>query len=116
MDITTYLDHPLDRYRRVPEMTALADRVAAQDAGTVFGDLLTVLGTRRLTGEGLRRLHVLLSQLHHAHPTVVDGALDAEQRDLITTVWQLARDPEGGETRDLRHPRLPERRLHHTHP
>jgi hypothetical protein len=43
----------------------------------------------------------------------VDGVLDAELRDLVTTVWDLARAPEGGETHVLRHPGLPERRLHH---
>lgn len=99
VDITAYLDHPLDGYRRVTHMTRLATTVAARDARTVFGDLLDVLGTRALTGEDLRLLHVLLSHIHHAHPALADGQLDAEQRDLITTVWQLARQPdeEGGD-------------------
>jgi hypothetical protein len=96
VDITAYLDHALDRHRRVIEMTALADTVAATGAPAVFADLCTILGSRPLSGEDLRRLHVLLSQLHHAHPALVDGQLDAEQRDLISTVWQLPRTSEEG--------------------
>jgi hypothetical protein len=115
VDITAYLDHALDRHRRVIEMTALADLVAARDAALVLRDLGTVLALRPLSGEDLRRLHVLLSQLHHAHPRTVDGVLDAELRDLVSTVWQLTRDATGGgETDDvLRRAGLPERRLHH---
>jgi len=103
VDITAYLDHPLDGYRRVNHMTRLATTVAARDAGVVFDDLLDILGSRALTGEDLRLLHVLLSHIHHAHPRLVDGQLDAEQRDLITTVWQLTRTPdeEGGDHRVL---------------
>lgn len=90
MQITKYLDHQLGRHRRVLEMTALADRVAARPADDVLTDLRDVLETRTLSGEDLQRLHVLLSQLYHAHPDV-DGALVDELRDVVTTTWQASR-------------------------
>lgn len=86
MDLTAYLDHTLSPYRRVLEMTTLANRVAERDPGAVLDDLRTVLEVRALSGEDHQRLHVLLSQLHHAHPGL-DGTLVHQLRSVVTTAW-----------------------------
>lgn len=90
MQITEYLDHDLDRHRRVLDMTALADEVAAGPTTDVLNDLAAVLETRALTGEDLQRLHVMLSQLYHASPDV-DRTLVAELRDVVSTAWEQTR-------------------------
>jgi hypothetical protein len=90
MRIAEYLDHQLDKNCRVLHMTALADRVAACPAGAVLDDLRAVLEVRVLSGEDHQRLHILLSQLYHAHADV-DGALVRELRDVVTTVWETSR-------------------------
>jgi hypothetical protein len=84
--VADYLDRDLSPYRRVIEMTALANQVAERDAGDVLADLRTVLGARALTGEDHQRLHVLLSQLHHAHPGLDTGAVH-RLRHAVTTAW-----------------------------
>lgn len=86
MDLTAYLDHTLSPYRRVLEMTALANRVAERDAGAVLDDLRAVLEVRALSGEDHQRLHVLLSQLHHAHPGL-DTDTVHRLRHTVTTAW-----------------------------
>jgi hypothetical protein len=106
MRITEYLDHTLDETCRVPHMTALADRVAARPAGAVLDDLRAVLEVRALSGEDHQRLHILLSQLYHAHADV-DGDLVNELRDVVTTTWQASRTwhrTEGGDVDVLLEP------------
>lgn len=101
MDITAYLNHQLRPYGRVPELTALADHVAQQPVADVLTDLRRVLATRALTGEDVRRLHVLLSQLHHAQPAIGPGVMDRLRRAVTTT-------QRGGEGDVLRKPGLPQ--------
>jgi hypothetical protein len=88
--ITEYLDHALGTHKRVLDMTALADKVAEGPTSEVLGDLAAVLEARTLTGEDLLRLNILLSQLYHAKPDI-DGDLDAELRDRVSTVWERSR-------------------------
>lgn len=90
MRITEYLDHALGRHKRVLDMTALADKVAEGPTSEVLGDLAAVLEARTLTGEDLLRPNLLLSQLYHAKPDI-DGDLDAELRDRVSTVWERSR-------------------------
>lgn len=90
MQITDYLDHRLGQHRRVLEMTILADRVVARPAAVVLDDLRAVLETRTLTGEDLQRLHVMLSQLYHAHAEI-GRVLVGELRDVVSTVWEQSR-------------------------
>lgn len=89
LPVADYLDRDLSPYRRVLEMTALADRVAARDASAVLDDLRAVLEARPLSGEDHQRLHVLLSQLHHAHPGL-DTDTVHQLRHTVTTAWTHA--------------------------
>lgn len=120
MQITEYLDHDLGRHRRVLEMQILADKIAEGPTTEVLDDLATVLETRTLTGEDLLRLNVLLSQLYHAKPDI-DGDLDAELRDVVSTVWEQSRTRqrplmEGGDHDVLLEPGLPQDGLLHRAP
>jgi hypothetical protein len=121
VQITEYLDHDLGPHRRVQEMQILADRIAQQPTAEVLDDLATVLETRTLTGEDLLRLNILLSQLYRAKPDV-DGDLDAELRDLVSTVWEQSRTrqhplpAEGGDRHVVLEPGLPQDGLLHRAP
>jgi hypothetical protein len=105
----------------VLEMQILADKIAEGPTTEVLDDLATVLETRTLTGEDLLRLNVLLSQLYHAKPDI-DGDLDAELRDVVSTVWEQSRThqhpslTEGGDHRVVLEPGLPQDGLLHRAP
>ena len=121
MRITEYLDHDLGRHRRVLEMQILADTIARHPTTEVLDDLAAVLETRTLTGEDLLRLNILLSQLYRAKPDI-DGDLDAELRDLVSTVWEQSRTrrrplpAEGGDRHVVLEPGLPQDGLLHRAP
>jgi hypothetical protein len=121
VQITEYLDHDLSKQRRVLDMTALADKVAEGPTTEVLDDLAAVLETRTLSGEDLLRLNILLSQLYHAKPDI-DGDLDAELRDLVSTVWERSRTrqhllpAEGGDHHVVLEPGLPQDGLLHRAP
>jgi hypothetical protein len=121
VQITEYLDHELDKHKRVLEMQVLADKIAEGPTTEVLDDLAAVLETRTLTGEDLLRLNVLLSQLYHAKPDI-DGDLDAELRDVVSTVWEQSRTRqrpslmEGGDRDVVLEPGLPQDGLLHGPP
>jgi hypothetical protein len=88
--VREYLDRDLKAYARMRDLQDLADQAAAAPLNDVLRDLRTVLTERRLTGADSQRLHVLLSQLYHAHPALDGPQLD-QLRSEVNTAWELSR-------------------------
>jgi hypothetical protein len=90
LGVGEYLDRDLKAYARMRDLQDLADQAAAAPLNDVLRDLRTVLTERRLTGADSQRLHVLLSQLYHAHPALDGPQLD-QLRSEVNTAWELSR-------------------------
>lgn len=90
LGVAGYLDHDLVPYARMRDLEGLANRVAAAGLAEITRDLRDVLQSRRLTGADSQRLHVLLSQLYHAHPALSGPQLD-QLRSEVTRAWELSR-------------------------
>lgn len=81
--IKEFLDHNLSRTGAVRELQDLSDHIAQGRAlDDTLRDLRVVVAERKISAEDHRRLHLLLSQLYHAHPGL-DGPMHDELRSLV---------------------------------
>lgn len=65
--IRGYLDAGLPRFGRVPALGRMIDQFRGQPLDRIVTDLRATLDAEPISVEDARRLHVLISRIHHDH-------------------------------------------------